>query len=66
MLARYSNDDLLPDDITRVDFRGAFTQFDRLGVTGSANVRATFRKFGFDFGLSEEYELITGDFTTSN
>ena len=65
VLARYSNDDLLPDDITRVDFRGAFTQFDRLGVTGSANVRATFRKFGFDFGLSEEYELITGDFTTS-
>ena len=65
VLARYSDAALLPDDITRLDFRGAFTQFDRLGVTGGANARATFRKFGFNLGLTEEYELITGDFTTS-
>ena len=65
VLARYSDAALLPDDITRVDFRGAFTQFDRLGVTGAANARATLNKFGFNLGLTKEYELITGDFTTS-
>ena len=65
VLARYSDEALLPDDITRVDFRGAFTQFDRLGVTGAANARATLDKFGFNLGLTKEYELITGDFTTS-
>ena len=65
VLARYSDEALLPDDITRVDFRGAFTQFDRLGVTGAASARATLNKFGFNLGLTEEYELITGDFTTS-
>ena len=65
VLARYSDEALLPDDITRVDFRGAFTQFDRLGVTGAASARATLNKFGFNLGLNEEYELITGDFTTS-
>ena len=65
VLARYSDAALLPDDITRVDFRGAFTQFDRLGVTSTANARATLNKFGFNLGLTKEYELITGDFTTS-
>lgn len=65
VLARYSDTALLPDDITRVDFRGAFTQFDRLGVTGAANARARLDKFGFNLGLTKEYELITGDFTTS-
>ena len=65
VLARYSDAALLPDDITRVDFRGAFTQFDQLGVTGAASARATLNKFGFSLGLTEEYELITGDFTTS-
>ena len=65
VLARYSDAALLPDDITRVDFRGAFTQFDRLGVTGAANATATLDKFGFNLGLTKEYELITGDFTTS-
>ena len=65
VLARYSDEAMLPDDITRVDFRGAFTQFDRLGVTGAASARATLNKFGFNLGLTEEYELITGDFTTS-
>ena len=65
VLARYSDAALLPDDITRVDFRGAFTQFDRLGVTSTANARAKLNKFGFNLGLTKEYELITGDFTTS-
>ncbi len=65
ILARFSDEDKLPDNITKIDFRGAFTQFDRLGVTGDANIEAVFRRFGFDLGGSEDYELVTGDFTTS-
>ncbi len=65
VLARYSDPEQLPDNITKIDFRGAFTQFDRLGVTADANIEAVFRKFGFDLGGSEDFELVTGDFTTS-
>lgn len=65
VLARYSEPDLLPDDMNQIDLRGAFTQFDRLGVTGDLALQTVFRKFGFDLGGSEDYELVTGDFTTS-
>ena len=65
VLARYSDPKRLPNNVTKVDFRGAFTQYDRLGLSSDESVRAAFGKFGFNLGGSQTYELVTGDFTTS-
>ena len=65
VLARYSDPKRLPGNVTKVDFRGAFTQYDRLGLSSDESVRAAFGKFGFNLGGSKTYELVTGDFTTS-
>ena len=65
VLARYSDPKRLPGNVTKVDFRGAFTQYDRLGLSSDESMRAVFGKFGFNLGGSQTYELVTGDFTTS-
>ncbi len=65
VLAKHSNSRSYPDEITKIDLRGAFTQFDRLAVRGDLALSTEIRKWGFDLGGSENYELVTGDFTTS-
>ena len=65
VLAKHHKKSLSDKDRAVIEFRGAFTQFDRINLSAGIGLETIIRKWGLDISGSKTYELVTGDFTTS-